>query len=119
MLDALRGLSPVSQALVATTGTYLLTAIGTLPVFFFRSAPRRVMDGMMGFAGGVMVAASCWSLLVPAIASGGVPAATTGLLAGGAFPHSITEALVEEQGVGLHRTRCQTPRVRLKDRASL
>jgi ZIP family zinc transporter len=53
-------------------------------VFFFRSAPRRLMDAMMGFAGGVMVAASCWSLLVPAIESGGVGAAAGGLLAGAA-----------------------------------
>lgn len=85
MLDSFRASSPVLQALVATTGTYLLTVIGTLPVLFFRSAPRRVMDATMGFAGGVMVAASCWSLLVPAIASGGVLVAAIGLLAGGAF----------------------------------
>lgn len=75
--------SPVLQAFIATVGTYLLTVLGTLPVFFFRSAPRRLMDGMMGFAGGVMVAASCWSLLIPAIASGGVLAAAVGLLVGG------------------------------------
>lgn len=58
MLEFLRTLSPVSQALVATIGTYLLTAIGTLPVLFFRSVPRRLMDAMMGFAAGVMVAAT-------------------------------------------------------------
>lgn len=85
MIDAFREWSPVTQALVATTGTYLLTAIGTLPVLFFRSAPRRLMDGMMGFAAGVMVAAACWSLLVPAIESAGVAVAAIGLLAGGAF----------------------------------
>ena len=51
---------------------YLLTALGTLPVLFFRSVPRQLMDAMMGFAAGVMVAASCWSLLVPAIERGGV-----------------------------------------------
>jgi ZIP family zinc transporter len=75
----------VLQALIATTGTYALTALGTIPVLFFRSAPRRVMDAMMGFAGGVMVAASCWSLLVPAIAAGGVAVAGIGLLAGATF----------------------------------
>jgi zinc transporter ZupT len=63
---------PILQALIATIGTYLLTAIGTVPVLFFRSAPRRLMEAMMGFAGGFMVAAPCWSLLVPAIDSGGV-----------------------------------------------
>jgi ZIP family zinc transporter len=84
MLEFLRDLSPVSQALVATIGTYLLTALGTLPVLFFRSVPRRLMDAMMGFAAGVMVAASCWSLLVPAIASAGVFPAAFGLLTGAA-----------------------------------
>jgi ZIP family zinc transporter len=84
VLELFRGADPVLQAFVATTGTYLLTAIGTLPVFFFRSAPRRLMDAMMGFAGGVMVAASCWSLLVPAMAVAGVWPAAIGLLAGAA-----------------------------------
>lgn len=85
MLELLRTLSPVTQALVATVGTYLLTAIGTLPVLFFQSVPRRLMDAMMGFAAGVMVAASCWSLLVPAMAmAGGVLPAALGLLAGAA-----------------------------------
>jgi ZIP family zinc transporter len=75
---------PIGQAFVATLGTYLLTAIGTLPVLFFRHAPRRLMDAMMGFAAGVMVAASCWSLLVPAMAMGGVASAAVGLLLGAA-----------------------------------
>jgi len=65
MLEWFADAGPVLQALIAATGTYLLTAVGTLPVLFFRSAPRRLMDAMMGFAGGVMVAASCWSLLTP------------------------------------------------------
>jgi hypothetical protein len=43
----------VTQAFLATAATYLLTAIGTLPVLFFHSAPRRLMDAMMGFAAGV------------------------------------------------------------------
>lgn len=109
-------LSPVSQALVATIGTYLLTAIGTLPVLFFRTAPRRLMDAMMGFAAGVMVAASCWSLLVPAMASAGVLPAALGLLAGAAclyagdqlLPHLHAEfsdeAMLEGPQVAWHRS---------------
>jgi ZIP family zinc transporter len=93
MRATLSGLDPVMLAFIATTGTYLLTAIGTLPVFFFRSAPRRLMDAMMGFAAGVMVAASCWSLLVPAIDAGGVTAATIGLLAGAAFLYAADQLL--------------------------
>jgi ZIP family zinc transporter len=93
MFESLRASGPISQAFVATIGTYLLTAIGTVPVLFIRSAPRRLMDAMMGFAAGVMVAASCWSLLVPAIASGGVLVAAVGLLAGGAFLYAADQAL--------------------------
>lgn len=93
MLAFLDSSGPIVQAFVATIGTYLLTAIGTLPVLFFRSAPRRLMDALMGFAGGVMVAASCWSLLVPAIESGGVLAATLGLLVGAAFLYLADQLL--------------------------
>jgi ZIP family zinc transporter len=93
VLDSLAASHVVVQAFVATVGTYLLTAFGTLPVFFFRSAPRRVMDAMMGFAAGVMVAASCWSLLVPAIGHGGVAAATVGLLTGAAVLHAADQWL--------------------------
>ena len=93
MFEYFRVSPPIVQALVATIGTYLLTVIGTVPVLFIRSAPRRVMDAMMGFAAGVMVAAACWSLLVPAIASGGVLAAAIGLLAGGALLYAADQAL--------------------------
>jgi ZIP family zinc transporter len=77
--------NPIQQALLATLGTWLLTAIGTLPVLFMRDAPRRLMDAMMGMAGGIMVAASCWSLLQPAIDLGGPFRAAAGFLAGGGF----------------------------------
>lgn len=84
MLDLVRDLPPVWQALLATIGTYLLTALGTLPVLFFQAVPRRLMDAMMGFAAGVMTAAACWSLLVPAIAAAGVAAAAGGVIVGAA-----------------------------------
>jgi zinc transporter, ZIP family len=89
---------PIAQALLATIGTYLLTALGTLPVLFFRSLPRQLMDAMMGFAAGVMVAASCWSLLVPAIERGGVYTAALGLLAGGAFLYVADQLLPHLHG---------------------
>jgi ZIP family zinc transporter len=76
----------------------LLTAVGTLPVLFFRTAPRRLMDAMMGFAAGVMVAASCWSLLVPAIESGGVLTAVVGLLAGAVFLYGADQVLPHLHG---------------------
>lgn len=93
MIDWLRASGSVVQALVATTGTYLLTAIGTLPVLFFTSAPRRLMDAVMGAAAGIMTAAACWSLLVPAIDAGGGPAAVVGLVAGGGFIYLVDQLL--------------------------
>jgi ZIP family zinc transporter len=86
-------LDPISQALAATLGTYLLTALGTTPVLFFRTAPRRLMDALMGGAAGVMVAASCWSLLQPAIEMGGTWPAVAGLAVGGLFIFALDQML--------------------------
>ncbi|MCL1907280.1 MAG: ZIP family metal transporter [Propionibacteriaceae bacterium] len=61
------GLSPVLQGLVATLFTYFITALGAGLVFFFKSMNQKALDLMMGFAAGVMIAASFWSLLAPAI----------------------------------------------------
>jgi ZIP family zinc transporter len=55
------------QALLATLFTWGVTAIGSALVFFFRNVNKKVLDVMMGFAAGVMIAASFWSLLAPAI----------------------------------------------------
>lgn len=70
-MDALiaffEGIDPVWGALIATTGTWFLTAAGAAVVFFFKDLSRRWLDGMLGFTGGVMLAASYWSLLAPSI----------------------------------------------------
>ena len=58
---------PIIQALLATTFTWLLTAAGASFVFFFKNMSRKWLDGMRGFTGGVMIAASFWSLLAPSI----------------------------------------------------
>ncbi len=60
-------IGPVYSALIATTFTWLVTAAGASLVFFFKTINRAVLDVMLGFTGGVMVAASFWSLLNPAI----------------------------------------------------
>jgi len=60
-------LHPVVQALLATTFTWLVTASGAALVFLFKDMPRKALDGMLGFTGGVMIAASYWSLLAPSI----------------------------------------------------
>ncbi|MGB1041575.1 MAG: ZIP family metal transporter [Flavobacteriales bacterium] len=63
----LETLTPVEQALAATTFTWLSTALGASLVFFFKGMNRAVLDVALGFTGGVMVAASVWSLIMPAI----------------------------------------------------
>lgn len=60
-------IDPILAAFLATTFTWGLTAFGASFVFFFKNMNRVVLDGMLGFTGGVMVAASFWSLLAPAI----------------------------------------------------
>ena len=91
MVTWLESLDPIVQALVATGFTWFVTALGAGLVFFFRSIDRKVLNGMLGFAAGVMIAASFWSLLAPAIEmaeASALPAwvpATAGFLLGGAF----------------------------------
>jgi ZIP family zinc transporter len=61
--------SAILQALIAGLFTWLLTALGATLVFFFKSSNRKALDMCLGFTGGVMIAASFWSLLSPAIAT--------------------------------------------------
>lgn len=94
------GLDPLWQALLATCFTWFVTALGAAAVFFFRTINRSVLDGMLGFAAGVMIAASFWSLLAPAIAMAEadsmMPAwlpAVIGFLAGGLFLWMVDKVL--------------------------
>ncbi|MBN1699476.1 MAG: ZIP family metal transporter [Spirochaetales bacterium] len=99
MYEWFKNLNHVLQALIATGFTWFVTALGAGLVFIFKKMNRKVLDGMLGFAGGVMIAASFWSLLAPAIemAEGsGVPAwlpAVIGFLSGGAFLRLIDRFL--------------------------
>ena len=65
------GIDPVLGAFIATLFTWGLTALGAAFVFLFKKMNRALLDGMLGFTGGVMVAASFWSLLSPAIEMSG------------------------------------------------
>jgi ZIP family zinc transporter len=67
IVEFFESIDPVFAALLATTFTWLLTAMGAALVFFFKTLHRGVLDAMLGFTGGVMVAASFWSLLNPSI----------------------------------------------------
>jgi ZIP family zinc transporter len=99
MIEALEKQNHILQALVATLFTWGVTALGAATVFLTRSISRRILDFMLGFAAGVMMAASFWSLLAPAIAMAEqagqlawAPAAV-GFLAGGLFIRLIDRIL--------------------------
>jgi len=91
MIEFLEQFNPVIQTLFGTGFTWLMTALGAAVVFLAKDIPKRVLDGMLGFAAGVMIAASYWSLLAPAIEmseGGPVPSwvpAVVGFLLGGFF----------------------------------
>lgn len=91
MIDFLQNMHPVIQALCATGFTWAVTALGAATVFMAKQTSRKLLDGMLGFAGGVMIAASFWSLLAPAIemsAGKEIPAwfpAAAGFIGGGIF----------------------------------
>lgn len=67
MIDFFINLNPVIQALIATLFTFSVTMLGSCVVFCFKKINKSIMNAMLGFAGGVMIAASFWSLLNPAI----------------------------------------------------
>src|SRR5690606_35134616 len=91
MLASITQLSPIMQALLATLFTWGVTALGAGTVFLTRQLNQKVLDFLLGFTGGVMIAASYWSLLAPGIElaeSMGIPAwfpAAVGFLLGGIF----------------------------------
>ena len=97
--DWLYDINPVWLALVATCFTWGVTALGAAMVFFFRTVNRRALDAMLGFAAGVMIAASFWSLLAPAIemaqvnGNSGWFQAASGFLLGGLFVAGIDKVL--------------------------
>jgi len=99
MVSTFLSLNPVIQALLAGLFTWGVTALGSAFVFFNRKVNKKLLSGMLGFAAGVMVAASCWSLLVPSIEMsaelGVIPwvPPVIGFLMGGAFLYLIDKIL--------------------------
>ena len=67
MVSFLEQFNPIIQSLFATFFTWGVTALGAAGIFLSKEIDRKLMDGMLGFAAGVMIAASYWSLLAPAI----------------------------------------------------
>lgn len=90
MIDFIQQFGPVTQVLIATCFTWGVTAAGAALVFLTRTINQKLMDSMLGFAAGVMIAASFWSLLAPGIEMAGQMGQTPWLTAvigfmGGAF----------------------------------
>lgn len=98
-IEALLKLNPIFLALIATLFTWFLTALGSGMVFFFKSINKKILNSMLGFAAGVMIAASFWSLLKPAIdmteESGGIKwvPPVIGFLGGGLFLYLIDKIM--------------------------
>jgi ZIP family zinc transporter len=99
MLEVLEEQNHIFQAFLATLFTWGVTALGAAAVFLTKGISRRILDFMLGFAAGVMVAASYWSLLAPAISMSELmgrlawfPAAV-GFLLGGFFIRLIDKIL--------------------------
>jgi ZIP family zinc transporter len=99
MIAFFESLNPILGALLATLFTWGVTALGASFVFFNKSVNRKTLVAMLGFAAGVMIAASCWSLLVPSIELSAemgiiewIPP-VVGFLAGGGFLFAIDKIL--------------------------
>ncbi len=99
MISWISQFDPIIQALIGTLFTWGVTALGASMVFFFKRINKNVLNGMLGFAAGVMIAASFWSLLAPGIEMAeelGQTAwltAAIGFLAGGGFLYLIDKLL--------------------------
>lgn len=95
----LEKISPVIQALIATLFTWFVTSAGAGIVFFTKDINKKLLDGMLGFAGGVMIAASYWSLLEPSIEMSrqmGLPSwlpSAAGFLSGAVFLRIVDKIL--------------------------
>lgn len=106
MIDFIQQYSPIMQALMATLFTWGVTAAGAALVFFTKTVKPKLMDSMLGFAAGVMIAASFWSLLAPGIEMaeqmGHIPwlTAVVGFMGGGLFMR-LTDRLLPHLHLGL------------------
>lgn len=111
-MDWFKSLNPILQALIATLFTWSVTALGAALVFFFKNLNKKILDAMLGFAAGVMIAASFWSLLAPAIEmseSAGKNAwvpASVGFLGGGLFLY-IVDKFLPHLHIGLETSKAE------------
>jgi ZIP family zinc transporter len=115
LITFLEQFTPVQQALIGTLFTYGVTALGASLVFFFKSINKTVLNSMLGFAAGVMIAASFWSLLAPGISLaeelGQVAwlTAAVGFLLGGGFLYAV-DKLMPHLHLGLPVEKAEGPK---------
>ncbi len=106
MVDFFQQYNPIVQALIATLFTWGVTAAGASLVLFTPSVNRKLLDSMLGFAAGVMIAASFWSLLSPGLEMaeqlGHIPwlTAVIGFMGGGVFMR-LTDKFLPHLHLGL------------------
>ena len=115
MIQWFSSLAPWQQALLATLFTWGVTAAGASVVFFFKNINKNVMDALLGFAAGVMIAASFWSLLLPAadmaqtLGMSALPVLLFGFLSGGGLlfvGDKVYSALERENASSQQKKRC-------------
>ncbi|RJP79670.1 MAG: ZIP family metal transporter [Desulfobacteraceae bacterium] len=112
MIEFIQQYSPITQALLATLFTWGVTAAGASLVFFTKRVKPKFMDAMLGFAAGVMIAASFWSLLAPGIEmaeqTGQVPwlTAVIGFMGGGLFMR-LTDQFLPHLHLGLDKSQSE------------
>ena len=116
LVEWFKSQSPVMQAFLGTLFTWGVTGLGAAMVFFFKEIKIKLLDVMLGFAAGVMIAASYWSLLAPAIAlseeMGGVPTwlpAAVGFLLGAIFLR-IADRLIPHLHLGMPMADAEGPK---------
>lgn len=115
MIAFIEQYSPIIQALIGTLFTWGVTALGAGLIFFTKDVSKKLLDGMLGFASGVMIAASYWSLLAPAIELShdlAVPKwfpAAFGFLLGGAFLFAV-DKLLPHMHLGKNFERTEGPK---------
>ena len=90
MVEYLSQFNIILVGVVASLAAGLATGVGSLPIFFTRDVPKKILDAMLGCAAGVMLAATSFSLIIPAIEAGGggingATIAIIGIMCGGVF----------------------------------
>jgi ZIP family zinc transporter len=124
----LENINPITLGIIASLGAGLATSIGSIPIFFTRNVSKKLLDILLGAAAGVMLAATSFSLIVPAIEKGGggikgSTIALIGILVGGIFldvidkffpdTNLLTNAVDEiDNTKGMFRSISSNPRLR-------